>query len=77
MVQARKERLAMGARLKSALSEVSSRKNTLQQVLGPGGVGLPDHPSAPVLVLGALEGTGTPEEPPLRSPGQGRRLAEH
>lgn len=48
-MQARTELLAMGARLKSALSEMASRKNTLEQVRGPGGVGLPDNPSAPWL----------------------------
>lgn len=67
----------MGVRLKSALAEMASRKNTLEQALGLGGVGLPEHPSAPVLVLGAWEGTGTPKEPSLRSPGQGHRLARH
>lgn len=67
----------MGVGLKSALAEMASRKNTLEQVLGLGGVRLPDQPSAPVLVLGAWEGTGTPKDPSLRSPGQRHQLARY
>ena len=56
----------MGARLKSAFSEMASRKNALEQALGPDGVG-----------LGAREGSGASEEPSLGSPAQGHLLARH
>lgn len=69
-MQARTELLAMCARLKSAPSEIASRKNTLEQVRGPGGVGVPDNPSAPRLQCRRALGH-------RQSPEQGHRFARH
>lgn len=64
-MQTRTEALAVGARLKSALSAKVRRKNTLEQVCGPGGVRVPDNSLPPVPDPCVWEDAGTLRTIPL------------